>query len=42
MSSQDLLELKDHLHLLRDAKKFDTDEGIQRTIQRFNVPHGVI
>jgi hypothetical protein len=36
MSSQDLSELTARLHLLRDGKRFDTDEGIQRTIQRFN------
>jgi hypothetical protein len=35
-TSQDLSALTTSLHLLRDGKRFDTDEGIQRTIQRFN------
>jgi hypothetical protein len=36
MSSQDLSELTTSLHLLRDNKQFDTDDGIELTIQRFN------
>ena len=36
MSSQDLSELTTSLHLLRDAKRFDTDKMIERTIQQFN------
>jgi hypothetical protein len=36
MSPQDLSELTTSLHLLRDGKRFDTDEGITLAVQRFN------
>jgi hypothetical protein len=36
MSSQDLSKLNDCVHLLRDTKKIDTEEGFQLAIQRFN------
>jgi hypothetical protein len=36
MSSSDLSALTTSVHLLRDGKRFDTDEGITLAVQRFN------